>query len=95
MPRAPDTMDTFLVSHLTDSSSSTASEIEPRRFSDDHYIDDEALVSLIKWLSYLEELDLIMRSQLPAALQQAICEYHPDCRLNIWSEQDLSLLSLH
>ncbi|GFF36178.1 hypothetical protein IFM46972_04800 [Aspergillus udagawae] len=51
----------------------------------------QPLVSLITRLEHLKELNYVMENMFPAPVHQAIRQYHPRCRVNIWTFQSLSI----
>ncbi|KAF7169503.1 hypothetical protein CNMCM5623_002188 [Aspergillus felis] len=51
----------------------------------------QPLVSLIARLEHLKELNYAMENMFPAPVHQAIRQYHPRCRVNIWTFQSLSI----
>ncbi|GIK04903.1 hypothetical protein Aspvir_009001 [Aspergillus viridinutans] len=53
--------------------------------------DWQPLVSLIARLEHLKELNYAIKIMFPAPVHQAIRQYHPGCRVNIWTFQTLSI----
>jgi hypothetical protein len=69
------------------------SDLRFLNWSVDYYSQNEwqPLVSLIARLEHLEELSYAAHNTFPAPVHQVICQYHPRCRVNIWSFQILSI----
>lgn len=51
--------------------------------------DWQPLVKLLSSLNRLEVLNYAMANNFPSCLLQALHQYHPNCRLNIWSIQNI------
>ncbi|GIJ83410.1 hypothetical protein Asppvi_002230 [Aspergillus pseudoviridinutans] len=82
--------DTFLEHRLRES---IDSELGFLNLSVGYYSQKEwqPLVSLIARLEHLKELNYAMENTFPAPVHQAIRQYHPRCRVNIWTFQSLSI----
>ncbi|KAE8329331.1 hypothetical protein BDV39DRAFT_191539 [Aspergillus sergii] len=58
-----------------------------------HYQEEnwQPLVSLIAHLEHLSELNFVVKNMYPPSLHQVLRQYHPECRLNIWTFQGVNL----
>ncbi|GKZ52050.1 hypothetical protein AbraIFM66951_010090 [Aspergillus brasiliensis] len=53
--------------------------------------DWKPVITLLSRLTHLRLLNYAVRNMFPTSLQQALQQFHPTCRLNIWSPQSPSL----
>ncbi|KAF7624561.1 hypothetical protein AFLA_008265 [Aspergillus flavus NRRL3357] len=58
-----------------------------------HYQEEnwQPLISLIAHLEHLSELNFVVKNMYPPSLHQVLRQYHPECRLNIWTFQGVNL----
>ncbi|KAL4902679.1 hypothetical protein BDW74DRAFT_180777 [Aspergillus multicolor] len=80
-------MDTFLEPHILGPSSVPELKILSGRYAVYKDRDWDPVASLISRRARLEVLDFIVQNDFSASLQQAIDQYHPGCRIDIWWRQ--------
>lgn len=88
--RSPASVDTFLEHRLK----RCHDQVLPFLATESVYYkqrDWQPLVSLISRLERLTELNYVIQNIFPSELFSAISEYHPSCRLNVWTHQSLNL----